>query len=388
MVSSTQSHRRIWRHAVRLVVLGVGLSLPCAIVGTAAAAEPKLEMVYQLPLAPAGLTITADNHFLLSVSRDERPQNRVIEVGKGGTSRPFPTVDISQAGAGQPLLLDAVEGMQIDKAGVVWMLDNGRRSEYAPKVVAWDSAKHKLHRVYNLAFPAVLPGSLLDDLAVDPEAPFVYISDPAEGADAALVVLDLATGLAHRVLQGHPSVVPVAGLELTIDGQKVETRRLDGIVADPQDAVSALTLDKKGEWLYFAPVRSLKLYRIRTEHLRDVNMLPDKLAGLVEEYAAKPVSDGMSMDNKGNIYVSDLAAKGIGMISAGKKDYRILAAEPRLLWPGGLCFGADGWLYFFTNTARTKPASRPSLGAPGPLEPPGMNYLFRLETPASGRVGD
>jgi sugar lactone lactonase YvrE len=293
-------------------------------------------------------------------------------------------VDVSQASAGQPLLLDAVEGMQIDKAGVVWMLDNGRRSEYAPKVVAWDSAKHKLHRVYNLAFPAVLPGSLLDDLAVDPEMPFIYMSDPAAGADAALVVLDLATGLAHRVLQGHPSVVPVAGLELVIDGQKMETRRLDGSMADPQGAVSALTLDKKGEWLYFAPVRSLKLYRVRTEHLRDVNMLPEKLAGLVEEYSAKPVSDGMSMDSKGNIYVSDLAAKGIGMISAGKKDYRILAAEPRLLWPGGLCFGADGWLYFFTNAARTRPPV--SLG--GPLPPPGMNYLFRLETPASGRVGD
>lgn len=385
MVSSTQRHR-VGRRVVCLALVGLGLHglIP------AVAAEPKLEMVYQLPLAPAGLTITADNHFLMSVSREERPQNRIIEVGKGGTSRPFPTTDISQASSGQPLLLDAVEGMQIDKAGIVWMLDNGRRSEYPPKVVAWDTAKHKLHRVYHMAFPAVLPGSLLDDLAVDPEAPFVYISDPAAGADAALVVLDLTTGLAHRVLQGHPSVVPVAGLELTIDGHKVETRRLDGTVADPQGGVSALTLDKKGEWLYFAPVRSLKLYRVRTEHLRDVNMLPEKLAGLVEEYSAKPVSDGMSMDSKGNIYVSDLASKGIGVIAAGKKDYRILAAEPRLLWPAGLCFGADGWLYFYTNTARTRPMPRPPLTAGTPLDASGinMNYLFRLETPVSGRVGD
>lgn len=387
MVSSTQRHRT-WRHVAGLALVGLGMQGAMQLL----AVEPKLEMVYQLPLAPAGLTITPDNHFLMSVSREERPQNRVIDVGKGGTSRPFPTTDISQASAGQPLLLDAVEGMQIDKAGVVWMLDNGRRSEYPPKVVGWDTTKYKLHRIYNLAFPAVLPGSLLDDLAVDPEAPFIYISDPAAGADAALVVLDLTTGLAHRVLQGHPSVVPVAGLELTIDGHKVETRRLDGTVADPQGGVSALALDKKGEWLYFGPVRSQKLYRVRTEHLRDVNMLPEKLAGLVEEYSTKPVSDGMSMDNKGNIYVSDLAAKGIGMISAGKKEYRILAAEPRLLWPAGLCFGADGWLYFFTNTSRTRPPlQRPMLGAGSALDTAAgenMNYLFRLETPASGRVGD
>lgn len=351
-------------------------------------AEAKLEMVFQLPLAPAGLTLTPQNLFLMSVNREERPQNRVIEVGKDGASRPYPTVEISQAAAGEVLFLDAIEGMQIDKQGMVWLLDSGRRSEIAPKVVAWDPGKSKLHRLYNLAVPAVQPGSLLKDIAVDPEFPFVYLSDQAGGMDAALVVLDLSTGLANRVLQGHPSVAPVSGLALEIDGQKIETRRLDGTVADPQGAVSSLALDRKGEWLYFGPVRSQKLYRMRTEHLRDFTISADRLAGLVEEYAAKPVSDGLSLDNKGNIYLGDLQAKGIGMISAGKKEYRVLATEPRLLWPAGLCFGENGWLYFYTNAARTRPAGRTSRLPASPAEPPGMNYLFRLQTPASGRVGD
>ncbi len=356
--------------------------------GVVRGAEGQLEVVFQLPLAPSGLTIRADHSFVLSVSREERPQNRLIAVEKDGTSRPFPSTEVSHAESGQALLLDAMEGMQTDKEGLIWMLDSGRRSEIAPKVVAWDPAKSRLRRVCNLALPAVLPGSLLKDLAVDPEFPFVYLSDQADGTDAALVILDLSTGLARRVLQGHPSVVAVAGLELVIDGRKVETRRLDGSVADPQGGVSALALDRKGEWLYFGPVRSQRLYRVKAEYLRDFSMSPEKLAGLVEEYAAKPVSDGLSIDNKGNVYLADLASKAIGMIAAGKKEYRILAAEPRLLWPAGLCFGPDGWLYFYTNASRSRPSERPMTGLQAAPDAAGMNYLFRLQTPASGRVGD
>jgi sugar lactone lactonase YvrE len=269
--------------------------------------------------------------------------------------------------------------------GIVWMLDNGRRSELPPKVVAWDSGHARLHRVFNLAPPTVLPGSLLDDLAVDPERPFVYLNDPAAGQDAALIVLDAGTGLARRVLQGHPSVVPVAGLDLTIDGQKLESKRLDGSPADPVGGVNPLALDRKGEWLYFGPLRSHKLYRVRTEHLRDSAMPSDKLAGLVEEYATKPLCGGITLDSKGNVYVSDLTAKAIGMIAAGSREYRVLATDPRFLWPDGLCFGTDGRLYFYTVATKAAPRSPRALPAAADTQ---TNYLFRLQTPASGRVGD
>lgn len=355
-------------------------------VAPAGVAEPKPEVVFQLPLSPAGLTVTPDGGFLLSVSFEDKPQNRVIEVGRTGESRPFPTTPLSQAAASESLVLDAVEGLQATDDGIVWMLDSGRRTELPPKVIVWDMKHSRLRRVFNLAAPAVLPGSFLDDLAVDPEFPVVYLADPAGGTDASLIVLDTDTGLARRVLQGHPSVVPVVGLELTIDGQKLESKRLDGSVADPKGGVNPLALDRKGEWLYFGPMRSHKLYRVKTEHLRDAKLEPDKLAGLVEEYSTKPLCDGITLDGKGNVYISDLAAKSIGMIAAGKKDYRILATDPRFLWPDGLCFGTDGHLCFFTNARKAAPPS--GIPATAALEVQSTNYLFRLQTPASGRVGD
>ena len=374
---------------IKILRLWCGCGIVCLATSLfvgAGESDPKAEVIFQLPLSPSGLTITTEGSFLIGVNFEDKPQNRVIEVSKSGESRPFPTTLLSQAAPGEALVLDAVEGMQAMENGTVWMLDNGRRSELPPKVVAWDLKHSRLQRVFNLAPPAVLPGSLLNDLAVSADQTVVYLADPAGGTDAALVVLDASTGLARRVLQGHPSVVPVAGLELMIDGQKLQSRRLDGTVADPKGGVSPIALDRKGEWLYFGPLRSLKLYRVKTEHLRDPKMEPEKLAGLVEEYSAKPLCDGITIDAKGNVYVSDLAGKAIGMIEAATKEYHILATDPRFLWPDGLCFGTNGQLCFFTNARRAAPASLMSATAKDGMG--ATNYLFRLQTPASGRVGD
>lgn len=365
---------------------GVGLGMLLSLDAQGASEQPTLEVVFQLPLAPAGLTVAPDGAYVLSISFQEKPQNRVVAVNKKGESRPFPSPAISQAAKEEALMLDAVEGLHTDKNGTVWMVDNGRRNELPPKLVAWDFDHGKLLRVIHLAPPAVLPDSLLHDLAVDPEYPYVYLSDPANGADAALLVVDVTTGLGRRVLQGHPAVVPEEGTQLEIDGQRHQTVRLDGSVANSQGGVSALALDRKGEWLYFGPMRSRRLYRIRTEHLRNTAMPQDKLAGLVEEYATKPVCNGISLDAKGNIYVSDVGAKGIGMIAAGTKQYRVLATDSRVFWPDGLCFGTDGKLYFFTNSRKGRTGEMVSaLTAP---EAPATNYLFRLQTVASGKVGD
>ncbi len=344
--------------------------------------EPQPEVVFQLPLAPSGMTMAPGGGFLISVSYEEKPQNRVVSLTKSGETMPFPNTRVSQAAPDEPLTLDAVRGMALDKNGIVWMLDCGRRSEVPPKIIAWDAEHKRLHRVLNLSSPALLPGSNLNDIAIDVDHQFLVVADSDSGADAALVIIDLATGLGRRVLQGHPSVVPVTGLDLLIDGKKIQTRRLDGTPADPDGGVRPVALDRRGEWLYFGPMRSLKLYRVKAEHLRNIALPPDKLAGLVEEYSTKPLCSSISLDSKNNIYVSDLPGKAIGFIAAGTRQYRVLAADPRFLWPDGLCFGTDGKLYFFTNPRCALPR-----GARLPPEA-SVNYLFKLQTPASGRVGD
>ena len=351
----------------------------------------EVEVVYQISLAPAGLTSSPNGNWLLSISQTEKPKSRVVSVTKAGKVEPFPTLGMSESLPGDPIPLDAVEGMQLDPAGTVWMLDNGRRSELSPKIVGWQPEKNRLVSVHHIGQPAIVPGSFLKDIAVDPNHPFTYLSDPANGTDAALIVLDRSNGLTRRVLQGHGSVIPDPSVPLAADSSANKSRRLDGVQMVPHCGVDPIALDRKGDWLYFAPLRSNRVYRIRTELLRDPYLEPAKLAAGVETYAEKPPTSSITIDNKGNLYVGDPQARAIGVIEEGSRKYRILTSDPRLVSPDGLCFGSDGKLYFFSRSQFVGPSVQNSAKSTTVSLSPSYaaeHSLFRMKALAPGRPGD
>lgn len=342
-----------------------------------------LEVVFQFTLAPSGITALPEGGWVFSVDQAEKPKTRVVKVTGEGKVEPFPNDRMSDAADGEPLPLDAVEGMTLDADRVIWMLDNGRRGEVTPKVIGWNQEKRRLLSVHYLGQPAVVPGSFLADLAVDPSFPFIYITDPANGQNAALIVLDRSTGLARRVLQGHRSVIPDEAVPLSAGRQAGSARRLDGSQTFPHSGVDPLVLDRKGEWLYFAPIRSTQVYRIKTESLRAMDLDPARLAEKVEVWAEKPPATAMTLDVKGNLYLGDFEGHAVGVIENDKKRaYRVIASDPRLLWPDGLCFGADEKLYFFSRSSWAR-ASLPSVPATA-VE----HNLFRVQPLAAGRPGD
>lgn len=351
-----------------------------------------IEVVLQFSLAPSGITVASDGSWILSVSQTEKPRARVVKVSKSGKVEPFPTEKISDAAPDAPFQLDAVEGLQLGADGLIWMLDNGRRSEFTPKLIAWNYEKNRLQHLHYFGQPAVLPGSYLVDLVADPNLPFVYLSDPANGADAALIVLDRTTGLSRRVLQGHASVIPDPSVKPGATRGGAEARRIDGALTVPHAGVDAIALDRKGEWLYYAPLRSDKLYRIKTEHLRSADLKPEKLAQEVQTYATKPPATSITLDNKGNVYVGDIEGRAIGVIdNDAKRTYRVLASDPRLIAPDGLCFGTDGKLYFFSRSQYV-PNAAPGPSSAGTVSTGGggssLHSLYRMKALAPGRAGD
>ena len=191
------------------------------------------------------------------------------------------------------------------------MLDNGTRGEATAKIVAWDTDEDELHRVFYLPHPVTLSSSFLNDLTLHPEEPYLYISDPAAGSDAAIIVVELETGRARRVLEGLHGVVPEQ-IKLEMDGRAMQVRRPDGSSAEPQIGANPIAVDRRGDWLYFGPMKGRTLYRIRTDYLHDSSLSVQELASRVEGYAEKPICDGISIDSKGNIYVSDVQNNAIG----------------------------------------------------------------------------
>lgn len=312
-------------------------------------ADVKLDVAANLTQGPGGLAIAQDDEIIVSLHPYFQTRERAIRIDRNGEWVPFPTVELGGgAAAASGIALDSVMSVRIDADGIIWMLDNGRRSESTPKIIGWDPDEGREHRVIYLPRPITIDTSYLADFAIDPAEPFLYIADPAGGQDAALIVVDLTTGLSRRVLHGHLSVVPEA-INFSIEGKRVKARRLDGSGAEPMAGVNPITIDRKGRILYFGALKSLRLYKIETEKLRDPALAAADLNQAVEYYAMKPICDSIAIDSKNNIYAADLANNAITVISPSKKEPEIYVRDPRLCWPDGLSFGPDGRLYFFCS---------------------------------------
>lgn len=374
--------RRPYSSLCLVIVLGAAFAAAAA-AQFAGVGSGKLADAAQVTHSPGGMTITPGGSIILSLHQFQKAVERVVEITPEGEVLSFPNAEISRGKDGAPFKLDAVLGLQCDKRGVVWMLDNGRRGETMPKLVGWDSGKDELVKIIYIPEPATIASSFLNDLAIDPQEPYAYITDPASGPDAALIVIDLESGLSRRVLQGDASVVPDPG-DLVIDGRVVEVERPDGTIVKPMGGAGPIAIDRKGDWVYFGPMVGSLLYRVPSELLRDTDIAPGDLAAGVKRYAPRPPCDGISMDSKDNIYLADIGAKAIGVIRASNdvKTYEIYEANDNLLWPDGLCFGNDGRLYFYASQMHLM---APYNGGRDRTNPPFQ--IYKIKALSSGSVG-
>lgn len=293
---------------------------------------------------------------MISCHQFFHPKYRVLRHDRKEGWVPFPNEAMNDPSSGSAVVLDAVAGVACDAKGVVWMLDNGRRSNVPPKLVAWDTRRNDYHKVIVIDRQALSPGSFLKNLVLDPIANYVYISDPADGIASAIIVVDLDTGISRRVLEGHRSVQMEPNIQLVIDGQFFVVRRPDGEVATPLTGVSPIAMDRRGEWLFYGPRNGETLYRIRAELLR--RALPDdSLKNQVQGVSPKPLCESMVIDAKGRIYFGDIPRGSIDYVSPDEQylNLRQHLVDPRISWPGGLCIGPDGNIHFFGSQLHRTP---------------------------------
>ena len=296
----------------------------------------SLNIVAELQEGPGNITVTPTGRILVSLHQFFNHDVRVAEVNNKGRLVPFATA----------ANVNSVLGLQADAEGVVWLLDNAMRGGTNRRLVGWDAAEDRLVADIDLS-KVTNDQSFLNDLAVDPVRNTVYIADPAGGTDAAIIVVDVVRGDARRLLEGHKSVTP-ENIDLVIDGTPVRIRTDDGSEIRPRVGVNPIAIDKDGEWLYYGPMHGRSMYRVRTADLRNSELAAADLVDRAERWADKPICDGISIDNAGNVYLGDLANNAIGVIGPDRK-YRVLFSDSRLSWIDAFSFGNDGYLYTVAN---------------------------------------
>ncbi len=327
------------------------------------------EGIGNIACSPSGDVFVSMHQFL----RNDFRVGRVVVGDDPHAARvePYPRGDwqgdLDEAGVG----LDAVLGITCDSRGVLWMLDNGRRSGVTPRIVGWDTDANELERVIPV-LPPVSRETMLNDLAIDRRHGAAYVVDMGGGGSpAALIVVDLDTGRARRVLEGRPCVEAEAGANTRIDG-----RTLGAMIG-----LNPIALDTRSEWLYFGAMNGESLYRVRTLDLLDESLSDASLYARVEPYGRKAVSDGITMDSDGNVYISDLNGSGIG-VTRPDGSYELLFAGAELSWPDAMSFGRDGWVYVACNALHR---SAPLNDGVNESTPP--YYVVRFRPMASGVAG-
>lgn len=320
-----------------------------------------LEIVAQLDTGPGNITVTPTGKIVVSLHQFYGHDVRVASIDDNNRLMPFATA----------ANVNSVLGLQADAEDVVWLLDNAMRGGTTRRLVAWDASEERLVADIDLT-KVTTDRSFLNDLAVDSVRNTVYIADPAGGADAAIIVVDVVRGAARRVLQGHKSVIP-EDMDLVIDGNPVRILADDGTEIRPRVGINPIAIDKDGEWLFYGPMHGRSMYRIRTADLRNAGLAPDDLAIRAERWSEKPICDGISIDNAGNVYLGDLANNAIGVIGSDRK-YSVLISDPRLSWVDAFSFGDNGYLYAVVNQLHRSAVLN---GGESATQPPYLIVKFR-----------
>ena len=334
---------------------------PSAVAGASA-----LELVASSPRQWAGVAVSKEGRVFVELPRwsDDVPVS-VAEV-KGGALTPWPdaTWNAWTPKTKEKERFVAVQSVFVDDQDRLWVLDTANPQFQgvvtAPQLHQFDIASGRLLKSY--AFPpGIYSGeerrekpsvdSYLNDVRVDTREQVAYLTDSQVGG---LVVLDLKTGVARRVLDDHPSTHAEVG-KLTIQGRPF-TRQIqsDGI---------ALTPD--GQTLYWAALSGHTLWRIPTALLRDASLDARSLANRVERVEGIGATDGMLFDSRGTLWLGGLEDGSIHRFIPGKGDERFLQ-DARLRWPDSFAEGPGGSLYVTTSQIHLTPAER------GPYE------LFRF----------
>ncbi len=252
----------------------------------------------------------------------------------------------------------------------LWAVDTGAPGFGRPplpgatKLVRMDLASNTVTRVYVLPPGVLAPKSMIDDIRF--HGGLAYITDAGVPG---LIVLDLATGNARRLLDHDPSTT--AQRPIVVDGESLKGPDNHPVMIHADQ----LEVTPDGSYLYYQPLCG-PLYRIPTALLDDAKATKQAVATGVEFWYDTPALGGTTIGPDGTLYLEDIENDSVLSLDP-HRALTTLIHDARLHW-------ADA--PFLRDGVLTLPVSQLDRTAPfhhghSQIQYPVQLWALRLPTP-------
>src|SRR3954462_15783060 len=219
--------------------------------------DSRLQPVATFDHQVTGVTVAPDGRIFVNFPRwtEDTPVS-VAELMPDGSTKPYPDEEwnawrnarMSEVSPNDHFV--CVQSVVADGRGSLWVVDPAapnaeKTGKGGPKVVEIDLKSNSVKRIVPMSPDVAGPASYLNDIRIAPDGRFAYLTD--SGSPGGLVVLDIQSGQAWRVLSDDPSTQFDPSVTVMTDGQPL--RRPDG--RQPLFNADSLALSKDGNILFW-----------------------------------------------------------------------------------------------------------------------------------------
>lgn len=260
--------------------------------------------------------------------------------------------------------LQFVQNIEIDRNGLMWILDNGRvgtltsrpDTKCPPSLVLIDlkSGKNEMKRI---PFPKEVVDSsntYLNDLVVDNrDGDYAYITDNS-AVDPGIIVFRRKDQKSWKLRDSRSMVANVEASLFRINGTTINLPvNIDGIAMGPQMINEKGSVDRT---VYYCPLSSFHLYAINASVLRNEKLASGEGAlrpYIVDLGTKASQTDGMKMDSNGNLFYGLIGNSTIAEWNTSQEFHngqRTIARDPVYIqWVDRFTFDNHGNIFVVIN---------------------------------------